>query len=194
MPFTLKHGLFFDQFRCTIETVGDIATVKCSETGEFRVRFPGPLRVVAKASYRIKIEIDDGDVEGSDGGGSGGKKFDIQEVNLPLTVRIESPDGKEFAARQVTLQDLARFRDLQGVTRGLWTYRITGQSRRSPWGRAAASRSRPEPSPSPPRRPSRPKARRRLSARPSLPWVCCGSRSTFIALAGSPSLSALEGL
>jgi phospholipase C len=136
MPFNIKHSLVSENLRCKLEknTVNETVTVKCSESGKFRVLFPGPLSVGARVTYRVVVRVDPIEIERPRPLKGKRKKVESRTENLPLTIRIESPDGKEFTAKEVTLQDLARFRDLQGVTRGFWTYKVTGQSRVIPVG------------------------------------------------------------
>jgi hypothetical protein len=47
---------------------------------------------------------------------------------LPLSFKIYSPDGLEFTAPNVTLDDLARFRDLRSASEGSWRFEVNGTS------------------------------------------------------------------
>jgi hypothetical protein len=49
-------------------------------------------------------------------------------MSVPLTIRIITPDGRLFSGTQVTLDDLERFRDLQGVSQGHWSYDVRGET------------------------------------------------------------------
>jgi hypothetical protein len=47
---------------------------------------------------------------------------------IPLTLRVFTPDGREFTNTEITFADLIKHRDLRGSPSGPWSYSLTGES------------------------------------------------------------------
>jgi phospholipase C len=127
MPYTLRHVLVDHPLRLRIDSDGDTAVVRCSDSGNFRLRYPGPLSRGATAQYTLRVRnVTPGPEPDLPRPRAG--PFRTQTLTLPLTLKIFAPDGREFTGTQVTLADLARYRDARGVTQGSWRYSLVGQS------------------------------------------------------------------
>lgn len=127
MPYTLRHVLVDHALRLRIDSDGDTAVVRCSDSGSFRLRFPGPLSRGARAQYTLRVRNEPTGPEPGVPRPRAGP-FRTQTLTLPVTLKIFAPDGREFTGTQVTLADLARYRDARGVTQGSWRYSLVGQS------------------------------------------------------------------
>ena len=128
MPYTLRHVLVSQALRLRIERDGDTAVVRCNEGGTFRLRYPGPLSRGARAQYVLRVRVANQGT-GQEVPRPRAGPFQSQTLDLPLTLKIFAPDGREFTGTEVTLADLARYRDARGVTEGTWRYSVVGQSR-----------------------------------------------------------------
>ena len=114
MNYTIQH--------IYINTVIDLVTKRennekikvFSSKGKLPIRHPGSLRITVFAQYLIGKLVD--------------HRIQKRAVDIPVSVKIFSPDGLEFTARHVTLKDLNRFRDARGVTQGTWRYAAHGDS------------------------------------------------------------------
>lgn len=127
MSFELHHTFVSKRFTPTRRTSDDQTFVTVNEAGDFQVLFPGRLsrRLSATFSQRFPvptIDTVDGPKEPLHGG------FETETNNIPLKLRIFTPDGREFTANEITLKDLRKFRDLRGSPSGLWSYKLTGTS------------------------------------------------------------------
>jgi hypothetical protein len=118
MSYTVNHPLAAELGRTPIRTSNGQAQAHFSASGPLRIRFPGKLQIGASARYLIRIRVDDPQ--------GGPARFETQDKNVPLTVEIKTPDGQTFTADHVTLDDIRRYRDLRGVSRGSWSYRVSG--------------------------------------------------------------------
>jgi phospholipase C len=125
MPFTLNHPYVSRKLRLVVDSAGtDTVVVRCNDSARFRLRFPGRLIRGARASYNVRVFVADVGVNARPGAG----RWQTQARTLNLTLKIRAPDGLEFSAENVTLADLARYRDARGVTQGEWSCNVTGQS------------------------------------------------------------------
>jgi hypothetical protein len=117
MTYTVDHNYVDQKLNVFVTRQDELATVRCSASGSLPIRFPGTFRIFAVANYYVRHYSD-----GAHGG------WTVQTRSLPLTVQIKTPDGQPFAAEHVTLNDLARFRDLRGTSQGSWTFTVSGHS------------------------------------------------------------------
>jgi phospholipase C len=125
MPYTVNHTYVAQVLSPSVSIHHGLATVQCTAFGSLAIRFPGKLRISARAEYQEGVEADEG--VGDSGGGVHGH-IGAQVRSLPLTIEIKTPDGQLFTADHITLNDLRRFRDLRGSSQGSWSYRVHGQS------------------------------------------------------------------
>ena len=127
MTYTVNHNYVGQVLNpdVTIQGGGSVhgatATVHCSASGSMAIRYPGRLRIFARARYNVGVEAEDPHTH-------------TQVQTLPLTVKIKTPDGQLFIADHVTLDDLRKYRDLRGSSQGSWSYTVDGQSRPIPVG------------------------------------------------------------
>jgi hypothetical protein len=115
MKYIVQH-VYVDTKDNLYRTVRESNTKKIifSSHGDLPIRHPGSLRIIAIGSYHMSIFVD--------------HRFQTQHVRLPISMKIFSPDGVEFTAGHVTVNDLNRFRDLRGVSQGTWRYAAFGDS------------------------------------------------------------------
>jgi phospholipase C len=129
MSFQRKHTLFFKNFRAEKRTEGESVTFTVNLSGEFPVLFPGPVTRGAKATFTHRFRVSSaGDEE------QPGKKplhggVHTESKKIPLTLRIFTPDGKEFTGTRITLAELKKFRDRRGASLP-WKYTVRGESER----------------------------------------------------------------
>jgi phospholipase C len=117
MNHTVTHEYFATRglhlYRVIKDNNNVVTQILFSSKGNFQIRHPGQLRITVLAQYHMR-------------------KFDGRpqtiRVRFPVSVKIFSPDGREFTAGHVTLSDLNRFRDLRGVSQGAWRYVAEGDS------------------------------------------------------------------
>ncbi|MDO8706231.1 MAG: alkaline phosphatase family protein [Sulfuricaulis sp.] len=134
MSFELRHTFVFERFTPSRRTSGEEAFFKVNEQGKFPVLFPGRLNRRALATFTHRVRVDPVGPESIDGEpprpGSAPLHGGFQTVNkiIPLTLRIFTPDGREFTAAKITLADLRKFRDQRGSPSGPWSYSLTGES------------------------------------------------------------------
>ena len=129
MPYNLSHTLVNQAPPMRIDTAsGRSAVVRCDGTGTFRMRYPGQLRVAASAGYVLGHFVERRGPNNTHPDGTPKGRWQSVTRPLALIVTIRTPDGRDFTGTQVTGADLARFRDLRGVTQGDWSYSVSGQS------------------------------------------------------------------
>lgn len=131
MPFELHHTLVSERFTPQKRTSGETAFFKVNLKGEFPVLFPGRVNRRASATFTHRVRVDSVDPEPVDGRpGSTPLHGGVHAVNkiIPLTLRIFTPDGREFTATEITRADLNKFRDRRGAPSGPWSYSLTGES------------------------------------------------------------------
>jgi hypothetical protein len=88
--------------------------VKYSLSRDISIRHPGALHRFLYAEYFFHQKVDGRPV--------------IGRAPLPLSFKIYTPDGLEFTAPNVTLDDLNRFRDLRSSSQGSWHCEVSGDS------------------------------------------------------------------
>ena len=115
--FTVQHAYIDRTENVTVHEQNDTTVVTYSFSREILIRHPGQLQGFAFAEYFIHEQAD----------GTGPPPLP-KRVDLPLSIKLYSPDGLEFPARIVTFDDLNRFRDLRGVSQGSWRLAVNGDS------------------------------------------------------------------
>jgi phospholipase C len=91
--------------------------------GDFGVRYPGRLIVLAEAEYSILMNpLPSPDPHTH----QPPPKPTVHHITLSTT--IFTPDGLEFTGTHVTREDIERFRDLREVSQGAWRYATFGTS------------------------------------------------------------------
>jgi phospholipase C len=136
MAFQLSHTLVSKRFEPQVE-ISDAnpeeITLSVKQQGEFAVLVPGPLTLAPSATYLVRERTPPDGSEPIDGeldspgttplhGG-----FRNVRKNIPVKLRVFTPDGQEFTAPQITLADLRKFQDLRGAPTGPWRYSLVGQ-------------------------------------------------------------------
>jgi hypothetical protein len=53
MPFTVQHSFVSGRLPVHVDVEGGFATVRCSASGKFDVRYACALRVIAQATYTV---------------------------------------------------------------------------------------------------------------------------------------------
>ena len=112
MGYTFNHRYVTVSDAANVVEGSNSISVRYAGTGMFSVRHPGLLRISANLSYTLTTPPPRGVAK---------------RTTAPLTLKIFTPDGAPFTAAQVTLDDLRRFRDLQGVSQGQWRFEASGQ-------------------------------------------------------------------
>jgi phospholipase C len=123
--YSIRHVLIstFD-IPVKTERVENKKKMVFSSKGNFPpIRYPGTLKIVATGSYHISQRVEDQSETGHHG-----SRTETQTVPFNGSVKIYSPDGLEFTAGQITIDDLNHFRDLLGVSQGIWRYTVHGDS------------------------------------------------------------------
>lgn len=120
MTYTVNHSYVDRELNLSETVQGDLVhgqshTLHYSASGSLAIRFPGRLRISSQARYLTGVEAQDPHTH-------------TQVHTLPVPVKIKTPDGQLFTADQVTLNDLRKYRDLQGSSQGSWSYTADGQS------------------------------------------------------------------
>ena len=134
MPFELNHLLVARTIVPQLRESADEAFFEVQDQGEFPVLFPGRVARSFRATFTHVFRAEEPDPVEAIGAGPlpqpaaprGG--FESQSLEIPLTLRIFTPDGAEFTGGDVTLADLRRFRDARGAPSGPWSFRLTGRS------------------------------------------------------------------
>ncbi|HKR00311.1 MAG TPA: alkaline phosphatase family protein, partial [Pyrinomonadaceae bacterium] len=130
MSLELPHTLVSEHFTPSRRMSGVHAFFAVNQQGEFSVLFPGQLNRSASATFTHRMRV--ASVDPDPGEGKPRKKplhggFETITKVIPLTLRIFTPDGREFTATEITLADLMKFRDLRGGPSGPWSYTLTGE-------------------------------------------------------------------
>ena len=126
MQYTISHVYIDEPGNLSILKHGDTKRVRFSSSGDFLIRHPGVLNISTYAYYYIHMLVDV--TTSGPNGPQHTPRPKTQEVSLSVAVKIYSPDGLEFTAGNVTLEDLNRFRDLRSVSHGTWRYEAYGES------------------------------------------------------------------
>lgn len=116
MTYSVHHLLDSYSGTTRISSEGDQATVRFARSGKLHITHPGKLSVDVVAQYQLSMRLDESS-----------PRWTTQLTNLPCHVEIRMPDGSPFTGDEVTMADIARFRDLRGATVGDWTYHIAGE-------------------------------------------------------------------
>jgi phospholipase C len=126
MPYSVEH--LFESFRgrTTIRTTGGQARARFAHSGSMTILYPGKLEIDVVAGYVVRMKVED--VEGPMGRPPRPPRWQSQPKTLHCQIEIRTPDGNLFTGTHVTSADISRFRDLRGVTRGAWTYKVSGES------------------------------------------------------------------
>ena len=156
MTFKLHHTLVSHRFTTssTKEKLrpGEHAVYfKVSEQGKFAVNHAGRLLKNPVAHYTVttkSLPPVPPTTPGETGEGGGGfprggprppsgqpagiKPSVTSTIFIELQLRIFTPDGREFTAAEVTPADLEKYRDRRGSPVGLWSYTVSGESKRYP--------------------------------------------------------------
>ncbi len=133
MSFELPHTFVSKSFTPSRKTVGESQFFKVNEQGTFPVLFPGRLTRRAAATFNHRFKVDAVGPESIDGEpprpGTAPLHGGVVTTTkiIPLTLRIFTPDKREFAATEITRADLAKFRDLRGGPSGPWSFTLTGE-------------------------------------------------------------------
>ena len=129
MPYVLQHTLVATHrmpVQVDSNSQGDALVVAGS--GSFSVTHPGVLRFTQLLVYAVREQGPAQPTRPSQPAAAPGSSSPPR--NLALTLTLKTPDGQPFTNPVVTAADLARWRDLRGVTQGQWSYTLTGRSPR----------------------------------------------------------------
>jgi hypothetical protein len=120
MTYTIEHPLHSHTGQTTIRSANGLSTARFRHEGSLAIEFPGRLDLQVRAEFLVRTVS-----EPPDGGPAA---VETQRRTVPCRVEIRSPDGILLTGEQVTMRDLLRFRDLQGVSHGTWTFKVSGES------------------------------------------------------------------
>ncbi len=126
MPYVLHHTLVAARsmpVQMDSNSRGDALVV--ADSGSFSITHPGVLRFTQLLVYAVRDQSQAGPTRPAAAPGAS-----TPPRNLALTLTLKTPDGQPFTNPVVTTADLARWRDLRGVTQGQWSYTVTGRSPR----------------------------------------------------------------
>ena len=139
MSFDLHHTFVSERITPTREKSGGETFFRVQQEGRFALLYPGRLVRGAVATYTHRVRTDDPDPTEPGGGEKprpgtsplhGG--FQTATESIRLELKVFTPDGHEFTATEVTLDDLRRYRDLRGTPSGLWSYSLSGDGQHVP--------------------------------------------------------------
>ena len=129
MPYALTHVLANQPLQLHLDDAGyGTVAVRCTNSGRLRVRYAGVLTLHAIATYTVRVWVEEVGPNSTIPDGTIKGRWRSQIRTLPLTMTVRTPDGLPFTRNEVTLADLARFRNLRGVTQGDWSFSVSGQS------------------------------------------------------------------
>lgn len=125
MPFTLTHVLLSERLVIEEHRVPDGRSYSVALEFGFHVHYPGRLskRVTATVRHLVRPELDDVD------GNPRGTRPQIAIDHLDYTLRIIDPSGAEHTRDEITLADIAKFRDRRGFPVGNWRCKLSATSR-----------------------------------------------------------------
>jgi len=112
--YTVRHNYIGSLEDVAVHVQNKTVSVTYSMSRDISIRHPGALHRFLAAEYFFHQIV-------------GGKPV-IGRANLPLSFKMYSPDGVEFTAPNVTLDDLKRFRDLRSASQGNWHCEVHGDS------------------------------------------------------------------
>ena len=122
--YSVQHNYVGSLENVTVHQQHQTARVTYSFSSDFSIHHPGSLHRFLYAEYLFHKK--------ADGAGATERgqtsRPETGRAALPLSFKVFSPDGVEFTAPQVTLDDVNRFRDLQGASQGSWHCNVHGDS------------------------------------------------------------------
>jgi phospholipase C len=110
--------------RSRVTITNNWAKASYSASGRFPVLYPGKLQLYSSAKYLVSIKAVLPGPEQTDSG----SEWRTATKTFNLKVTYTTPDGQPFTGTTVTLADLAKYRDLRGVTQGEWGYEVKGET------------------------------------------------------------------
>jgi phospholipase C len=119
--YTVQHFYVGSLEDVTVLHQHETVRVKYSLSRDFSIRHPGSLHRFLYAEYLFHPKADSTERRQT-------SAPSIGRAALPLSFKIYSPDGVEFTAPKVTLDDVNRFRDLRGASQGSWHCEVSGDS------------------------------------------------------------------
>ena len=126
MSYTVVHEHVGQALDVEIARTKGFATVRCSASGSFDVKYPGQWRKFVRARFTVRMFVEPVPTGGPRLRQTG--HLETVERTLAAKLTIFTPDGKPFTADRVTLADLQRFRDPRGIPHGLWSFSVEGES------------------------------------------------------------------
>lgn len=121
MPFTLEQTLVDARLSFSENEGPEGTTFSLEKSGDLQIWRPGRLRRWAAARVRRRVErVSDVDAQSA--------RPEFITTPIPVELKVFDPKGDEFTRDEVTLGDLAKFRDRRGVPVGRWRYALRGQS------------------------------------------------------------------
>ena len=125
MPYVLHHTLVARALQVQVDSNSQGDALVVADSGRFSITHPGVLRFTQLMVYAVRDQSQAGPTRPAAAPGTSNPPR-----NLALTLTLKTPDGQPFTNPVVTTADLARWRDLRGVTQGQWSYTVTGRSPR----------------------------------------------------------------
>lgn len=134
MSFELLHPLVSERLTPRKRNEGELEFFTVNEQGTFPVMFTGRLnrRATATFIHRLRVEPVAAEVGGRPRPGTAPRHGGFQTVTkiIPLTLRVFTPDGREFTKTDISRADLLQHRDLRGNPSGPWRFTLSGESER----------------------------------------------------------------
>lgn len=125
MPFQLPATPVGRIFKPEKQEVGDTASFVVDVGASFDVHFPGRIATIIRARY---------EQTGTKKLPNGGTGFVTEMKDIPVTLTIFTPDGVEFRKKDVSLQDIRKFRTPRGRPNGRWSCKLSGRTAPIPIG------------------------------------------------------------
>ena len=126
--YTVQHFYIGSLENVTVLQQQQTVRVTYSLSRDFSIRHPGSLHRFMYAEYLFHLKADST-------GPTDERQTSSPQIGraaLPLTFKMYSPDHVkdhvEFTARNVTLDDVNRFRDLRSASQGSWRCEVSGGS------------------------------------------------------------------
>jgi phospholipase C len=122
--YSVQHNYVGSLEDVTVHQQHQTVRVTYSMSRDFSIHHPGSLHRFLYAEYLFHPKADGA---GPTERGQTSRPV-IGRAALPLSFKVYSPDGVEFTAPQVTLDDINRFRNLRGASQGNWHCEVHGDS------------------------------------------------------------------
>lgn len=128
MSYTIEHVITDQRPGLSVRKRDGNATVSLSLSGRLPLLTPGRLERNTYAKFSATTRTRELPIDGEPHPLHGGWVTSTVNHEIPLTFELLTPDGTPHTRDEITLNDMARFRDLRGTTVGEWSWRVSGSN------------------------------------------------------------------